>query len=189
MAYELSYDQLIHLNQKDVVVATSFYRYATENSEMVKFCRDHGVCVIAITDDSSSPIAAADIKIFLPAAYGTIFDSYCSVYCFFNMMVTQVCWMNKPEAAELFEKHELVAKRFDVYAEVSRRKFGQSRLSEAPVASSLVKIPIAARMIAAGKITKKGALSAAIDIPYECFMRQLAHRGIRIDENIIDVTD
>jgi len=75
----LSYDQLIYLNQKDVLVATLFYRYATETIEMVKFRRDHGVCVIAITDDSSSPIAAADIKIFLPVAYGTIFDSHCAV--------------------------------------------------------------------------------------------------------------
>ena len=45
------------------------------------------------------------------------------------MMATQICRMNKPEASELFEKHELVAKKFDVYAEVSRRKFGESRLS------------------------------------------------------------
>jgi DNA-binding MurR/RpiR family transcriptional regulator len=122
----LSYGQLIHLNQKDVVVATSFYRYGTETIEMVKFCRDHGVSVIAITDVSASPIAAADIKIFLPVAYGTIFDSHCSVYCFFNMMATQICRMNKPEAAELFEKHELVAKRFDVYAEVSRRNLAKA---------------------------------------------------------------
>jgi saccharopine dehydrogenase-like NADP-dependent oxidoreductase len=52
-----------------------------------------------------------------------------------------------------------------------------------------LKAGIAAQMIAAGEITKKGVLSPAIDIPYECFMRVLAHRGIRIDENIVDVTD
>jgi hypothetical protein len=44
-------------------------------------------------------------------------------------------------------------------------------------------------MIAAGEITKRGVLSPAMDIPYERFMRELTHRGIRIDENIIDVTD
>jgi hypothetical protein len=45
------------------------------------------------------------------------------------MLATQICRMNKPEAAELFEKHELVAKRFDVYTAVSSKKFGESRLS------------------------------------------------------------
>ena len=105
-----------------MIVARSFYRHATETIEMVKFCRDHGVCVIAVTDDFSSPIAAADIKIFIPVASGTVFDSHCCVYCFFNMMATQICRMNRPEAAEFCEKHEQVAKRFDEYAEVSRRK-------------------------------------------------------------------
>ena len=64
----LSYDQLISLNQKNMIVATSSYRYATETIEVVKFCRDHGVCIIAVTDDFSSPIAAVDIKIFIPVA-------------------------------------------------------------------------------------------------------------------------
>jgi len=76
------YEQLSDLNSKDVVLAISFYRYGNSTIDMVRFCKDRGVGIIAITDDPISPIASiADINIFVPVAYGAIFDSYCSVYC------------------------------------------------------------------------------------------------------------
>ena len=34
--------------------------------------------------------------------------------------------MNKPEASTLFEKHELVAKSFDIYADAGRRNFDEA---------------------------------------------------------------
>ncbi len=43
---------------------------------------------------------------------------------------------------------------------------------------------IVAQMLGRGEITKKGLLSPAVDVPYEPFMTELAHRGIVVREEV-----
>jgi DNA-binding MurR/RpiR family transcriptional regulator len=120
------YGRLMHLNSKDVVVAISFYRYGRETIEMVQFCHDRGVGLIAITDDAASPIATlAESTIFVPVTYGPLFDSLCSVFCLFNMMATKISRINRTESAILFDKFEELARKINIFSEAGSRRLSK----------------------------------------------------------------
>lgn len=105
------HDKILNLTPQDLVIAIAFPRYPRETIEMATHCRKRGLKVLAITDQPESPLMAlADHTIIIPITFSTIFDSYCSVLCLFNMLITQVGKQNQKESATLFEEFEKMAK-------------------------------------------------------------------------------
>ncbi len=66
--------------------------------------------MFGITDKKESPLAKiSDLGVIIPVTFSTIFDSYSSVLCLINMIVSEVGHMNRAES-------EIIAKEFEELA-------------------------------------------------------------------------
>jgi len=72
-----------------LVIAIAFPRYPRETIDIIRFCHARGINVSGITDKLESPLAdLSKLLIIIPITFSTIFDSYASAFCLFNMIVT-----------------------------------------------------------------------------------------------------
>ena len=111
-----NYDRLLHLKKEDLVLTIAFPRYPRETVGLVKFAKKKGADIIAITDQIDSPIAdLATHSIIIPITFSTIFDSYCSAFSLFNMLVTEIGRVNQTESVELFKEFEELAKEVKIF--------------------------------------------------------------------------
>jgi DNA-binding MurR/RpiR family transcriptional regulator len=105
-----SYDLMLDLNKEDIIIGIAFPRYPRETSELISFASAKGAKVVGITDKNESPLAKmADFAVTIPITFSTIFDSYCSALCLFNMIVTEVGRINRKES-------EIIAREFEELA-------------------------------------------------------------------------
>jgi len=110
------YERLLHLRTEDLIVAIAFPRYPRETIDIVRFCNKHGANVLGITDKIDSPLASlSKFYIIVPVTFSTIFDSYSSAFCLFNMIVTEVGRANKVESADLFREFEEVVRELKIF--------------------------------------------------------------------------
>ncbi len=117
------YDILLHLKSKDLAVAIAFPRYPRETLELVRFCRDRRVTIVGITDKMDSPLSAlAETSLIIPVTFSTIFDSYCSAMCLFNMMVTEVGRANKEESSAMTREFETMARDLKIFVKEKRTR-------------------------------------------------------------------
>ncbi|MBC2735884.1 MAG: MurR/RpiR family transcriptional regulator [Desulfobacteraceae bacterium] len=111
-----TYDQLLHLNEKDLVIAIAFPRYPRETIEIAKFCCRRGATVFGITDRIESPLAEqAHTSLVIPITFSTIFDAYGSAFCLFNMLVTRVGRTNSKESETLSRRFEVLAREVKIF--------------------------------------------------------------------------
>lgn len=111
-----NYDRLLHLGAKDLVVAIAFPRYPRETIDLAAFCRQREISLVGITDKVNSPLAElSNYSIVIPITFSTIFDSYCSAFCLFNMVVTDVGRLNRRESAELSNEFERLARQTKIF--------------------------------------------------------------------------
>ncbi len=112
----IEYDRLITLEEKDLVIALAFPRYPSETLEIVRFCKSRGILVAGITDRPESPLSdLSDTVIAVPITFTTIFDSYCSVFCLFSMVVNGVGRMNKKESEKLIKRFEMLVQTINIF--------------------------------------------------------------------------
>ncbi|UCF85403.1 MAG: SIS domain-containing protein, partial [Desulfobacteraceae bacterium] len=94
----------------------AFPRYPRETIDIVRFCNKRGASVLGITDKIDSPLASlSEFYILVPVTFSTIFDSYCSAFCLFNMIVTEVGRANKFESAALFREFEQLVRELKIF--------------------------------------------------------------------------
>lgn len=55
---EVAAGHLANITERDVLVVLSFPRYALDVIRLTSFARDHGACIVSITDAPASPLAA-----------------------------------------------------------------------------------------------------------------------------------
>ena len=110
------YDRLINLRDNDLVIAIAFPRYPRETVELVRFCNKRGIKVAGITDKLESPLTdISELSVIIPITFSTIFDSYSSAFCLFNMIVTEVGRMNRVESETLIREFEILAKDLKIF--------------------------------------------------------------------------
>jgi DNA-binding MurR/RpiR family transcriptional regulator len=110
------YERLITLQTRDLVIAIAFPRYPRETIEIIRFCHDRGIKVAGITDKLESPLAdLSELLIIIPITFSTIFDSYSSAFCLFNMIVTEVGRVNRNESEKLIREFETLAQHIKIF--------------------------------------------------------------------------
>lgn len=110
------YDQLLHIRKNDLIIAMAFPRYPRETIEIVNFCKEKKAIIAGITDKIDSPLSIiSDTAIVIPITFTTIFDSYSSVMCLFNMIVTGVGKTNRKESEVLSQEFENLAKTVKIF--------------------------------------------------------------------------
>lgn len=112
----IEYDKFIGSGEKDLLLALAFPRYPRETLDMTGYCSKKGIFTAGITDKIDSPLAGkVDLPLVIPITFSTIFDSYCSVLCLFNMIVTEVGRNNKQESESLSEEFEALARARNIF--------------------------------------------------------------------------
>ena len=110
------YDQLMHMGKDALIIAIAFPRYPRETIDIVRFCKNRGIPVAGITDKTDSPLAElSDIPLVIPITFSTIHDSFSSVLCTFNMVVTEVGRENRAESEALSVIFEELARKTKMF--------------------------------------------------------------------------
>jgi DNA-binding MurR/RpiR family transcriptional regulator len=111
-----SYDYFLDSTPDDLAVGIAFPRYPRETIEIMEFCREQNLAVAGITDKIDSPLAnVVDTAVVIPITFTTIFDSYCSALCLFNIIVTAVGRINRKESEVLSGQFERLAQSRKVF--------------------------------------------------------------------------
>ncbi len=111
-----SYDYFLDSTRDDLVVCIAFPRYPRETIEIIEYCRDRNLRTAGITDKIDSPLAKlVDMAVVIPITFTTIFDSYCSAFCLFNIIVTAVGRINRKESEALSGEFERLVKSRKVF--------------------------------------------------------------------------
>jgi DNA-binding MurR/RpiR family transcriptional regulator len=112
----IEYDKFIGAGESDLLIAIAFPRYPKETIDITQYCRKNRIYLSGITDKIDSPLAGlVDLPLVIPITFSTIFDSYCSVFCLFNMIVTKVGRTNSCESEFLSEEFEALARARNIF--------------------------------------------------------------------------
>lgn len=82
--------RLMAIDADDVLVALAFPRYSSEIAALVRYARERGAHVVAITDSTASPIARlADDLLLAPAAHPVLSSSGVAALALVEAMVSE----------------------------------------------------------------------------------------------------
>lgn len=112
----IDYDRLVTLGREDLVIAIAFPRYPRETVALAEFTHGRGLDTVAITDQLASPLVEnASFSLIIPITLSGMIDSYCAVFCLFNLIVTAVGRRNQKEAESLSRDFEVLAKEIGIF--------------------------------------------------------------------------
>jgi DNA-binding MurR/RpiR family transcriptional regulator len=110
------YEDLIRLNEKDVVIAISFPRYAQKTYEAVEFLQEKGVKIIAISDNENAPINEfTGYRLIAKSNVYSFVDSLVAPLSLINALVISVGLRNIGKTRETFNELEEIWKDHYIY--------------------------------------------------------------------------
>ncbi len=106
------YEQIIHAKPRDLVIGISFPRYSSKTYESMKFLKDRGLKVVAITDNEMSPITrVSDYYLIAKSNIISFVDTITAPMSLMNAIIVAVGFRNKEKTKEIFNELE------DIWAE------------------------------------------------------------------------
>ena len=110
------YEQMIHIDLRDVIIAISFPRYSMGTIRAVDFAKRERARVIAITDSEQAPISsAADFCLVAKSDMVSIVDSLVAPLSLINALIVAVSMQMGDSASENMKKLEGFYSRYDFY--------------------------------------------------------------------------
>jgi len=110
------YEDLIRLNEKDVVIAISFPRYAQKTYEAVEFLKDKGIKIIAISDNEKAPINEfTEFRLIAKSNVYSFVDSLVAPLSLINALVISVGLRNIGKTKETFNALEEIWRDHYIY--------------------------------------------------------------------------
>lgn len=114
-------EQLVHIDQGDVLVGISFPRYSKRTIEGVRFAKDKGARIIAITDSGASPLNEfADHVLVAHSNIASFVDSLVAPFSIVNAFVVSIGLRKRNEASENFMELERIWDEYNVYVDKTR---------------------------------------------------------------------
>ena len=113
------FEQMIRIDSSDVVVGISFPRYSKKVVKAMKFAHNRGAKVVAITDNSLSPLAeAADYRLLARSDIAAIVDSLCAPLSLINALIVATAMKKAGEVKQIFQNLEDIWDEYGVYEQV-----------------------------------------------------------------------
>ncbi len=110
------FEQMLRVNQEDVVICISFPRYSSRTVKAMKFARDRGAMVIALTDSEVSPLAGmAQHTLLAKSDMASFVDSLVAPLSLINALIVAVGRKKNQDLAHTFETLEKIWDEYDVY--------------------------------------------------------------------------
>lgn len=102
-----NYEKLFRITKDDVLIAVSFPRYSTMAVESMKFAKEAGADVIAITDSMTSPLAEnADSLLIAHTDMASIVDTLVAPLSLINALLVDIVIKNKDNVTSTLSKLE-----------------------------------------------------------------------------------
>ncbi len=112
------YEQMIHIDLRDVIIAMSFPRYSMGTIRAVDFAKRERARVIAITDSEKAPISSqSDFCLVAKSDMASIVDSLVAPLSLINALIVAVSMQKGDEVAENMRKLEGFYSKYDFYEE------------------------------------------------------------------------
>ena len=110
------FEQLMHIHKGDILIGISFPRYATRTIEAMKFARDKGTEIVAITDTYLSPLTAyADHTLLARSDMASFVDSLVAPLSLINALIVAVGLRHKEDISSNFCRLEDIWSKYNVY--------------------------------------------------------------------------
>ncbi|MBI3229230.1 MAG: MurR/RpiR family transcriptional regulator [Burkholderiales bacterium] len=107
---EVAAGHLAQIGEKDILIVISFPRYANDAIRLAQFARDHGTCVIAITDSTASPLAKLGHHLLLaPSNHPVLPSSSISCLAVIEALVASLMASNKKNVEKAIKLTEALS--------------------------------------------------------------------------------
>lgn len=113
------FEQMLRVGKDDVVIGVSFPRYSRRTVKAMRFARDRGATVVAITDGHASPLASiADHALLAKSDMASFVDSLVAPLSLVNALIVAVGRKKNDDLSKTFETLEQIWDEYDVYEKV-----------------------------------------------------------------------
>ena len=110
------FEQVLRVGPGDVLFGISFPRYSKRTLSAMKYARDRGARVIALTDSQLSPLArVADHVLLARSDMASFVDSLVAPLSVINALIVAVDMSRRDEIEQTFNKLERIWEEYDVY--------------------------------------------------------------------------
>lgn len=110
------FEQVLRVGPGDVLLGISFPRYSKRTLSAMKYARDRGARVIALTDSQLSPLArVADHVLLARSDMASFVDSLVAPLSVINALIVAVGMSRRDEIEHTFNKLERIWEEYDVY--------------------------------------------------------------------------
>ncbi len=114
-------EQLVHIESDDVLIGISFPRYSKRTIEGVRFAKEKGAKIIAITDSGASPLNEyANHVLVAHSNIASFVDSLVAPFSIANAFIVAIGLQKRQEASENFMELERIWDQYSVYIEKGR---------------------------------------------------------------------
>lgn len=112
-------EQIVRVQEGDVVIGISFPRYSSRTVKALKFSKDRGATVIALTDTKTSPLAAQATHVLLAKSdMVSLVDSLVAPLSLVNALIVAVGRKKEKELSQTFTELERIWDEYEVYEKV-----------------------------------------------------------------------
>ena len=116
-SHNQTYEQMFRICSDDVFIGISFPRYSNMAVDAMRFARQRGADVIAITDSMISPLVSnADQVLIARSDMASVVDSLVAPMSLLNAIVVAAVLRRKDEVVDTFKRLEEVWNSQDIYA-------------------------------------------------------------------------
>lgn len=110
------YEQLLWVGERDVVIGISFPRYSARTARALKYAKDSGAYVIALTDSEASPLVPyADNVLIAKSDMTSFVDSLVAPLSLINALLAAVGMRRSEEVSNTLSKLEYIWDEYKVY--------------------------------------------------------------------------
>ena len=110
------FEQVLRVGPGDVLFGISFPRYSKRTLSAMKYARDRGARVIALTDSQLSPLArVADHVLLARSDMASFVDSLVAPLSVINALIVAVGMSRRDEIEHTFNKLERIWEKYKVY--------------------------------------------------------------------------
>lgn len=114
-----TFEQILRIGPDDVLIGISFPRYSQRTLSAMKYSKDRGAKVVALTDSRLSPLARyADHTLIAKSDMASFVDSLVAPLSVINALIVQVSLGRQQEIEQTFNQLEDIWDEYDVYETV-----------------------------------------------------------------------
>ena len=111
------FEQILNVRPGDVFVGLSFPRYSNRTVKAMRYAKDRGAKVIAITDAKTSPLCeVADVSLLAKSDMASFVDSLVAPLSLVNALIVAVSRMRQEKLEITLRSLETIWAEYDVYA-------------------------------------------------------------------------